>query len=490
MSYSRKYLWLLGILVAEVILFAWKCHHFFNGDSLFFFSHEIGSPADILRVFKGPDHLWQYRPLTFVIFSFLLKPLFGLNPLGYNLFPLLVHALNTWMVFGILRALGLVDRAALLGAFFFGTHCVAFYVTYGVAFLPDFSYSFFYLLAVLLFVNYMRARTGGLLILSTLSAILAIFCKEAGATLAPILFVIAFLWGNEGFRMPRESFARTVATAFRRTFPFLLIDALYFGFHWIVKAGQIYAPGSDHPHHMEFSLHALHYKYKYLKWAFNLPDGLVFDFRGWVNYLIALLLLVFIVPFLLSTVRRLFEGDRLAWCGTIWFVIALSPVLLLRNLTMHHNLYVPVAGLALVFGAWMHEAVWRLETGGRRWAHTAIPAFVLVYMVAVFFHNLDAVKHSWIAEASTIAETSLRDLQKLRPVIPDGTTIYVIDKSSLGGLRWFYDYGSLIRLFYPSKSLNIQFVDRGGPFPEKQSVPEGAIFVEYDGSHLKEVSGI
>jgi hypothetical protein len=489
MSDARRYLWLLGILVAEAVLFVWKCNHFFNGDSLYFFSHQVGSSADVWRVFKGPDQLWQYRPLTFLIFSFFLKPLFGLNPLGYNLFPLFVHAANTLIVFGILRSLRLAERAALLGTFFFGAHCVAFYVTYGVAFLPDFSYSFFYLLSVFFFVKYVSVGSRGMLPLSLLAFVLALFCKEAASALAPLVFVIAFLWGKEGFRRPQDSFARTTAVAFRRTFPFLFLGVIYLGFHWMVKSGQIYAPGIDHPHHMELSLHALHYKYKYLKWAFNLPDGLVFSFNGWLNYLIALALLVFVMPFAFSSVRRLWKLDRLTWCGLIWFVIALSPVLLLRNLTMHHNLYMPLAGLALVFGDWLHGILERFETVGRAWACTAVSAFVIVFIGAVFFHNLDAVKHSWIAEASTIAETSLQDLKRLRPTIPDGTTIYVIDKSSLGGLRWYYDYGSLIRLFYASKSLNVQFIDRGGPLPDRNSVPKGAIFVEYDGSHLSEATG-
>jgi len=166
MSDARKYLWLLGILVAEAVLFGWKCHHFFNGDSLYFFSRQVGSSADVWRVFKGPDQLWQYRPLTFLIFSFFLKPLFGLNPLGYNIFPLFVHAANTLIVFGILRTLRLAERAALLGTFFFGAHCVAFYVTYGVAFLPDLSYSFFYLLSVFFFVKYLSVGERGMLPLS------------------------------------------------------------------------------------------------------------------------------------------------------------------------------------------------------------------------------------------------------------------------------------------------------------------------------------
>jgi len=488
MSLSRRCLWLSAILAAETLLFLWKYNHFFNGDSLFFFSHRIEGWADVWRVFKGPDHLWQYRPLTFVIFSFVLHPLFGMHRLGYNLFPLLVHAGNTLIVFGILRTLGLAERAALLGTFFFGAHCAAFYVTYDVAFLPDFSFSFFYLMSVLLFVKFLRAEKRGPLTLSLLCFILALFCKEAAATLPVVIAAIAFLWGREGFRLPQEPVGRTASICIRRTFPFIILGAVYLGFHWVVKAGQMYGPGIDHPHNIEFSLYSLRYKYKYLKWTFNLPDSLVFNFEGLANYLVALTVLIFTIPFVLSTIRRLWRLDRLAWCGSIWFVAALSPVLLLRNVIMHHYLYVPLVGLALVFGDWLNCAIEWFEHFGKVCARAAVIAFAAVYIASVFFHNLHAVKDSWIAQASTIAETSLQDMQKLRPTLPDGATLYFVDKSSLGSLRWFYDYGTLIRLFYPAKALDIQFIDRGYKLPDKREMPKGALVFEYDGSHLAEVS--
>jgi hypothetical protein len=156
---------------------------------------------------------------------------------------------------------------------------------------------------------------------------------------------------------------------------------------------------------------------------------------------------------------------------------------------MHHNLYVPLVGMAILFGNWLDEAVDRLEDGYEKRARAAIPAFVLVFAVAVFYHNLSAVRHSWIAEASTIAETSLRDLQRQRPTLPDGATIYILNKSSLESLQWFYDYGSLIRLFYPAKSLEIRFIGREEALPDRSRMPPDTIVVAYDGSHLKEVSG-
>ncbi len=490
MPCPRRNLWLVGILAAEGLLFLWKCGHFFNGDSLFFFSHRIESWSDIWRVFKGPDHLWQYRPLTFVIFTFFLNPLFGTNPLGYNLFPLLVHAANTLIVFGIFRALGLSERAALLGTFFFGTHCVAFYVTYGVAFLPDFSYSFFYLLSVFFFVKFLRAGMRNYLAVSLLSFVLALFCKEAAATLPAVVLAIALLWDREGFRQPQDAIGRA-SLSFRKTCPYVLLDALYLGFHWIVKAGQIYAPGMDHPHHAEFSVYGLHLKYKYLKWAFNLPDGLVFRFEGLANYLIALAVLIFVIPFAFATIRRLWTGDRLVWCGSIWFLVALSPVLILRNLTMHHNLYVPLAGLALLMGDWLDGVAEHLAAAGRASGRLVVPAFAAVFMAAVLVHNLRAVKDSWIAEASTIAENSLHDLKMVRPTLPDGAVLYITDRSPVhrGDLQWFYDYGSLFRLFYPAKSLEVHFLGRNDRLPEKREMPRNAIVLEFDGSHLWELPG-
>jgi len=154
---------------------------------------------------------------------------------------------------------------------------------------------------------------------------------------------------------------------------------------------------------------------------------------------------------------------------------------------MHHNLYVPVAGLALVFGDWLDRVIVRAVAAGRRMERPAIAAYAAVFFAAVFFHNLHAVRNSWIADASAIAETSLFDMQRLRPSIPDGTTLFFVDKSSLGSLRWFYDYGTLVRLFYPAKSLDVRFVDKGYSLPESQEMPEGAIVFEYDGSHLSEV---
>jgi len=358
-----------------------------------------------------------------------------------------------------------------------------------VAFLPDLSYSLFYLISLYFFLRYLTADKGGALAVALVAFVLSLFCKEAAATLPAVLLIITFLCALDEEHKPWRDILRAARFAIVKTFPFLFLEAVYLVFHWVVKAGQIYPASSNHPHYMEFSLSGLRLKYKYLKWAFNLPDGLIFEFQGWTNYLIAAGVLIFAVPFAFSLVRNLCQLQRLSWCGTLWFVATLAPVLFLPNLTMHHNLYIPLVGLGLLMGAWVDETRAYFELVKNVFYRFLIPAFVLSYGAAVYFHNQHAARDSWIAEASRIAERSLRDLKLIRPRLEEGTILYIVDRSLVrrGDPQWFYDYGSLFRLFYPVKSLEVRFIGRRDKLPDQRLLPDKALVLEFNGFGLWEV---
>ena len=480
---SRTVVWLAAVAAVEAALFVWKSGHFFNGDSLFFFSHRLESWSDVVRVFSGPDHLWQYRPLTFVLFSFVLHPLFGLDPTGYNLVPLAVHFANTILVYGIVSELVSGRRAALIAAFFFGTHPVAFYVTYGVAFLPDFSYAFFYLLTVWLFLAGRRPERRRIALLAPACFGLSLLCKEAAVTLP---FVLAALALGRASAPPFSVKARLPAAA-RALGPFFAIEAAYLAFHWFTKGGSIYPAGLTHPHHGELSLAVLASKYKYLKWTLGLPDGLVFEFQGWVNYLLAAAIAVVAGAFALELGRWVRERRPELVLGISWFVIALSPVLVLRNLTMHHNLYVPLVGAALMVGVWL-DRIGADPSGARSLRRGFIVAAAAAVMVAAtVHHNLGAARSSWIAEASAIAEQSLADLRRQRPDLPEGASLYVLN-STERDLAWFYDYGSLFRLFYDDPTLRVTFATPDDPQLDERIAAEKPIVLVFDGRRLTDVT--
>src|SRR5581483_1280062 len=69
----------LAIIPVHFFCFYWLPAHsyYFTGDGLYYFSRQIHSFAELATRFLSVDEMYQYRPLTYVVFSFVLSPLFG-----------------------------------------------------------------------------------------------------------------------------------------------------------------------------------------------------------------------------------------------------------------------------------------------------------------------------------------------------------------------------------------------------------------------------
>ncbi len=145
-----------------------------------------------------------YRPLMHV--GFLVEySLFGLNPVGYHVVSILLHALNATLLYGLVWRLsqaasphtGSHEKLAryFWGAFFTGSvfllHPVASETVYWIATLPELLCAFFYLLTVHCFLT---AETkwqhyGSVSVLF----LLALLSKEIAVTIPAFLFVLTVL---------------------------------------------------------------------------------------------------------------------------------------------------------------------------------------------------------------------------------------------------------------------------------------------------------
>jgi hypothetical protein len=480
-AFRRQWV-LAALLVLEAAVFVWHVKHFFNGDSLFYLSHRITSWSGAMKAFCSCDSRWQYRPLTYLVFSFVLFPLFGMNPVPYNLFGLGVHMLNTLLVYRVLLGFSQRETAALLGAFFFGIHTAAFYIAYdGITFLPESSYAFFSLLAILFHRAYCQKGRALRLWASLLAFVLALLSKETAVVLPAVVWLgLVFCDPAATKRLWQGGRIRAHA---KRVLPLCAVALLYLLVSGIIKKGVMYPLSPSHSHNYELSWYALRLKYKYLKWALNFPDGLIFEFVSWSNYLVAMGVALFTLPFTLALIRGLARGNRKYWFAASWFLIFLSPVLLLRNLTMVHYLYLPVVGVAFALGLWLDELRVR---GGRARRTVFFAAFALTTIAAAVHHNRQAARTSWIAEASRVAESALGDLRKERPRLPEKAGLLIVNGSSRD-LDWFFDYGNLFRLFYNEPELEVLFVKEGAPMPKDFCSASKWIVLRYDGAGLREM---
>jgi tetratricopeptide (TPR) repeat protein len=184
-----------------------------------------------------------YRPVMHSVYM-LSHVVFGLDPWGFHLVNVMLHAAASALVFLIIRMLleraelGSPDLSALLATVLFVTHPIHTEAVTWIAGLPEVSFSLFFLLSLYL---YMRATpeghvsSGRLYALSLISFLLSTLSKETAFALIPVLAAYDYCLVRRPFRPDR------VARVYG---PFLAVG----GFYLIVRTAVLssFAPLQRH----------------------------------------------------------------------------------------------------------------------------------------------------------------------------------------------------------------------------------------------------
>lgn len=455
----------LAVMLALMLfLFSWNYAEFFGPDSVYYFGRTVTSAPEVLRAFSTFDDRDQYRPLGLLLFSYILFPLLGYSVLGHHLVPLFFHALNILLVSRISMRL-LEDRfAAICASGFFALHRINFFVTYGITFIPDFTGVFFFLTAFLLYLKHDEGRRW--LVLSFCFWLCALFSKEV-AVVFP-----AILTSYELLTSPEAKLVSRLRASLKRTLPFWAAALGFILLIVVLRGGSLYPRPTEHPYSVSISMHVLLIKVKYLWWALNLPQGtgagrmLVSGARlgatmapipqahPFLTLAAALLLLPFGVAFAVFLVRRILHRDAVVMFGLAFFLLALSPALPLSGRVMHHNLYFPLLGVALVFGAFARDLL--------RAQHSVtllILSVVFVFSTATGVHNN---RHdSWPVTASRTSAEFLAIFQSTIARGLDCNTAVLVSRTGDPDLPWYTDGGNLFRVFGPCRDLKVYFEDLG-----------------------------
>jgi Tfp pilus assembly protein PilF len=162
----------------------------------------VTSAAGVKDIWLRPEASPQYYPLVQTVF-WLEHRFWGLDPLGYHLVNLALHALNALLVFCLLRRLSV--PFPWLGAAVFALHPVQVESVAWVSELKNLLSGFFYLAALLAYLDYddpAKGRSGGrfpVYILSFFLFVCALLSKTITASLPVAISVI--LW----WKRPRLS---------------------------------------------------------------------------------------------------------------------------------------------------------------------------------------------------------------------------------------------------------------------------------------------
>src|SRR3972149_2422496 len=293
----------------------------------------------------------NYHPITTI--TYLLEyNFYGLNPFPYHLLNVILHLLNTFLVFKFVEALSKKPLTALIVSLFVAMHSMHVESVAWISERKDVLYSFFYLLSLCIYLRYLQS---GFKVKYYWGAILffafSLLSKSAAVTL-PVLLIAIDLYNGRKF--DKKLLLEKV--------PFFALS-LMFGIAALLSQGAVIAERINGLYILYTILDKV-FLYSYsiafyiikLIFTFNLSAMHYFPntlggMLPWEYYAS--------LPFLLLITWLIIKGSFLRKeivFGTLFFIITLSVMIYVPvgfTLTAERYSYMPYLGLFYIAGQWI-----------------------------------------------------------------------------------------------------------------------------------------
>jgi protein O-mannosyl-transferase len=190
---------LVALLTGLLVLVYWPaiCGGFIWDDDVYVTNNPLlTSPHGWQDIWFSAEHQSQFFPLVFTTLRF-EHALWGLNPFGYHLVNVLLHAANAVLVWLVLRRLAI--PGAWIAAALFAFHPVQVESVAWVTELKNTQSTLFYLLAVLMWMSFLRGEPPTrwkYYSLTILFCVLALLSKTTACTLPAALLLIPWMQGE------------------------------------------------------------------------------------------------------------------------------------------------------------------------------------------------------------------------------------------------------------------------------------------------------
>lgn len=405
---------MLGVIPIHFLCFYWWSagFHYFSGDGLYYFSRQISSLPELAMRFLVVDEMYQYRPLTYVFFSFVLYPLFGSDPQPYHLVAYLLNSVNTVLAcaciyYWIRKKTPVVWFAVI----FVVLNPVHFFPSFGPTYIDQWLSSFFYFATLLLLLRdspYMS-------VLTPITFLLALFSKEHSVTL-PVNAGLVLLASGVSWR-----------DVLRRTRNLWIVLLCFFVFQLIIRNGALFAPQAANPNlQFAFSFARLVDLASGAKAAIFYPENYWMDDALGFGRMIRLGTLSAWVVIFIVAIRR---NSKLAASGLLWFAISLLPIAFIKVAPFPRHYYLGLPGLAILFAS---------AVPSLRAMSIATSALVFVTVTNVWLY----ANESWIAVGARRTKAYCARIEAL--VQETGRSSFYVLNAGDSIFPWHVDNGAAI----------------------------------------------
>lgn len=220
MTFTKKEL--LGVsvisLVATIIFYGRFVDNFFSFDDFKYLENFSRGPVDVIL---------GYNTMR-VISNLSWWPIYavsGLDPVGFNLFGMIMHSANALLVYLFLSRLFADKAYGIFGCAFFLVNAVGCDAIFWKATSSSLISLFFYLATLNAYVSYRRQRTRNYYVLSLGLFLLAMFSKEEAASLPFMILLIELVFG-EGLKDGKRIVCRVA--------PFAVVILFYLSVNGVV----------------------------------------------------------------------------------------------------------------------------------------------------------------------------------------------------------------------------------------------------------------
>lgn len=430
----KKLLPFLFIFVVVVLLYYPVLSTYFSQDDFFHFKISLtnGSLYGFINLFGF--HSFEergiafYRPISRELVFNVAYLIFGLNSLPLRIFSFLIHFINIYLVYLVVRTLSKNKNLSYFVAFFFGITsanvATLYYLSGGIQTLLATT---FILMSLLFFYQYLKVNSLKFKILSFFTFLLAISSHEQ-AIIIPFLILGLILISQ------------------RRIKNYLLDLLPYFLIIIILSSLEVFVIGfssSEQQYQPIFNIKtAFNSLFWYSSWAMGIPETLI-DFvnpgfrlnptllRYWSNYYIFIFpaffisigLLIIEIVYLIIKRSSIFK-NKVFLFSLFWFPLGLLPVILLPLHKSTHYLLISLPAFWTLIGLILFEFYQRNKIRNLLLNKLYLSLIILGLMVLSTTSAILGSNNYWAATRGKIAERLITDLKNKYPTLPKSAIVY------------------------------------------------------------------
>ncbi len=475
---------LTALAVAVVVCFLPLMGYFFSQDDFILMHRASHESGEMIKTTFGP-YPHHFRPLTKIFYFASMYRIFGLHPLPYHLMSLLMHLVNVFLVFLLLRKLRLSVPAAYVASGLFALNVAFFHVIGWISCVQQLAATLFMLLSIWFAIVALEDGRMKSRMLSMFSYLLAIHCLEQ-TFLTPVMIALMALLGLSG----RYKLKRIAGTLW----PQFLIMIMY-------AAMRIWWKGTPDVgiSKFEYGSNILVNLVMYMGALYEFWPK-VGDLIPRVRYTITNSLYLLVIVCLYNIAR--WRPMQVFW-GLCFVLAALLPALPLKGHTFYYHTYAAGFGAVFIIGMAIDDLFRllrfvRLRTVCRQ----LIVAGVLVAVVAGFswkkvrwnewrvLNEKTSRYGSFVLRRAIIAGRTWTDIKAKRGDLTGVTHIYIGRGSPEDGLRvaeprdlfWAYGNGIAFNVFFDGYEVSIERTRLIEQFAKQQTEQSRVFFYDKKGN--------